>query len=59
MRKENEGDGWTAKIGHTNFINIHGNSEDMPYVLTAIRENLIWNDYGGERSAGRVGIEIG
>jgi hypothetical protein len=58
MKREKEGDGWIAKIRDNNFIYIHGNSEERPYVLTAIRKDLLWNDYGGERSAGRVGIEI-
>jgi hypothetical protein len=52
IRKEKEGDGWIAKIRDANFIYIHGNSEDRPYVLTAIRKDLIWNGYGGERNAG-------
>jgi hypothetical protein len=58
MKREKEGDGWIAKIWDNNFIYIHGNSEERPYVLTAIRKDLLWNDYGGERSAERVGIEI-
>jgi hypothetical protein len=56
MKKE-EG-GWDAKILDANFIYIHGVGDNKPYVLTAIRKYMNWNDYGGVRGPERVGIEI-
>jgi hypothetical protein len=56
MKKEE--DGWKAKIRDANFIYIHSVGGNKPYVLTAIREDMNWNDYGCVRGSESVGIEI-
>jgi hypothetical protein len=54
-----EEDKWVAKIRDGNYVYIYSDSGPRPYVLTAIRKDIIWKDYGGSRGPERVGIEIG
>jgi hypothetical protein len=54
-----EKDKWVAKIRDRNDIYIHSDSGSRPYVLTAIRKDIIWKDYGGSRELKRVGIDVG
>jgi hypothetical protein len=54
-----EEDGWKPKIRDANFIYIFSGDSDRPYVLTAIRKDIKWTDYGGSRSPERVGIDVG
>jgi hypothetical protein len=54
-----EEDKWKVKIRDGNYVYIYSGDNDRPYVLTAVRKDVVWNDYGGSRNAERVGIEIG
>jgi hypothetical protein len=54
-----EEDKWKVKIRDGNYVYIYSGDNDRPYVLTAVRKHVVWNDYGGSRNAERVGIEIG
>jgi hypothetical protein len=54
-----EEDKWKVKIRDGNCVYICSGDNDRPYVLTAFRKDVVWNDYGGSRNAERVGIEIG
>jgi hypothetical protein len=54
-----EEDKWKVKIWDGNYVYIYSSDNDRPYVLTAVRKDVVWNDYGGSRNAERVGIEIG
>jgi hypothetical protein len=56
MRKEDHG--WMSKIRDENYIYVYSGGEERPYVLTGIRKDVTWNDYGGIRNSERVGIEI-
>jgi hypothetical protein len=56
--KKEEGK-WKVKIRDGNYVYIYSGDNDRPYVLTAVRKDVVWNDYGGSRNAERVGIEIG
>jgi hypothetical protein len=56
---KNEEDKWMVKIRDGNYVYIYSGDNDRPYVLTAVRKDVVWNDYGGSRNAERVGIEIG
>jgi hypothetical protein len=53
-----EEDKWVAKIRDGNYVYIYSDSGPRPYVLTAVRKDIIWKDYGGSRNPERVGIEI-
>jgi hypothetical protein len=55
--KEEE-DWWKAKIKDGNFIEIYRDDGKKPYVITAVRKDIKWTDYGGSRSPERVGIDI-
>jgi hypothetical protein len=54
-----EEDKWVAKIRDGNYVYIHSNSGSRQYVLTAVRKDIMWKDYGGSRGPERVGIEVG
>jgi hypothetical protein len=54
-----EEDKWKVKIRYGNYVYIYSGDNDRPYVLTAVRKDVVWNDYGGSRNAERVGIDIG
>jgi hypothetical protein len=53
-----EEDGWKPKIRDGNYIYIFSSDNDRPYLLTAIRKDIKWTDYGCRRSPERVGIDI-
>jgi hypothetical protein len=55
--KEEE-DRWRAKIKDGNYIYIYSDDVKKPYVITAVRKDMKWTDYGGSRSPERVGIDI-
>jgi hypothetical protein len=55
--KEEE-DRWRAKIKDGNYIYIYSDDVRKPYVITAVRKDIKWTDYGGSRSPERVGINI-
>jgi hypothetical protein len=55
--KEEE-DRWKAKIKDGNYIYIYSDDVKKPYVITAVRKDTKWTDYGGSRSPERVGIDI-
>jgi hypothetical protein len=56
MRKEDHG--WISKIRDENYIYIYSGREERPDLLTGIRKDVTWNDYGGIRNSESVGIEI-
>jgi sialic acid synthase SpsE len=57
MRKEeNE---WKAKIRDANYAYIFSNGNEQLYILTAVRMDIKWEDYGCSRTLEKVGIEIG
>jgi hypothetical protein len=47
--KEEE-DRWKAKIKDGNYIYIYSDDVKKPYVITAVRKDIKWTDYGGSRS---------
>jgi hypothetical protein len=53
-----EEDKWKVNIRDGNYVYIYSGDNDRPYVLTAVRKDVVWKDYGGSRNAERVGIEI-
>jgi hypothetical protein len=55
--KEEE-DRWRAKIKDGNYIYIYSDDVKKRYVITAVRKDIKWTDYGGSRSPERVGIDI-
>jgi hypothetical protein len=55
--KEEE-DRWKAKIKDGNYIYIYSDDVKKPYVITAVRKDIKWTDYGGSQSPERVGIDI-
>jgi hypothetical protein len=42
-----EEDKWVAKIRDGNYVYIHSDSSSRPYVLTAVRKDIMWKDYRG------------
>jgi hypothetical protein len=55
--KEEE-DRWREKINDGNYIYIYSDDVKKPYVITAVRKDIKWTDYGARRSPERVGIDI-
>jgi hypothetical protein len=55
--KEEE-DRWRAKIKDGNYTYIYSDDVRKPYVITVVRKDIKWTDYGGGRSPERVGIDI-
>jgi hypothetical protein len=47
-----------AKIKDGNYIYIYSDDVKKPYVITAVKKDIKWTDYGGSRSPERVGIDI-
>jgi hypothetical protein len=54
-----EEDKWVANIRDGNYVYIHSDSGSRPYILTAVRKDIMWKDYGGSRGPETVGIEVG
>jgi hypothetical protein len=53
-----EGGRWRAKIKDGNYTYIYSDDVKKPYVITAVRKDIKWTDYGGSQSPERVGIDI-
>jgi hypothetical protein len=51
-------DRWKAKIKDGNYIYIYSDDVKKPEVITAVRKDIQWTDYGGTRSPESVGIDI-
>jgi hypothetical protein len=49
---------WKAKIKNGNYIYIYSDDVKKSYMITAVRKDIKWTDYGGSRSPERVGIDI-
>jgi hypothetical protein len=47
-----------AKIRDRNYIYIHSDSSSRPYILTAVKKDIMWKDYRGSRRPERVGIKV-
>jgi hypothetical protein len=55
---KDEEDRWRAKIKDGNYIYIYSDDVKKPYVITAVRKDIKWTNYGGSSSPERVGIDI-
>jgi hypothetical protein len=51
-------DSWKAKIKHGNYIYIYSDDVKEPSVITAVRKDIKWTEYGGSHSPERIGIDI-
>jgi hypothetical protein len=54
-----EEDKWVAKIRDGNYVYIHSDSSSSPYVLTAVKKDIMWKGYRGGKGPEIVGIEVG